>query len=100
MDHGPNIQTEDFGSEYKTRVGLVLFAVYGLLYTGFVLVNTFAPRTMEAPFLWGVNLAVTYGMVLILAAIVLGLVYNWLCTKEEDRLREAKYGKTPKDGKK
>jgi uncharacterized membrane protein (DUF485 family) len=97
MDHGPNIQTEDFGSKYKTKIGLILFLVYGLLYLGFIVINTFAPRVMELPVLFGVNLAVTFGFLLIIVAIILGLIYNHLCTREENRLREAKYGKdTPK----
>lgn len=88
MDHGPNIQTEkDYGSEYKTRIGLILFAVYGLLYGGFMAINAFAPRWMETPVFFGVNLAVTYGLGLIVAAIVLGLVYNALCTRREALLR-------------
>lgn len=91
MEHGPNIQTEDFGSEYKTRVGLILFAIYALLYVGFVLINTFAPRIMETPFLFGINLAITYGVSLIVTAILLGLIYNHLCTKKEDQLRKEKY---------
>jgi len=93
MDHGPNIQGEDFGSEYKTKIGLILFAVYSILYAGFVAINTFAPQSMEMIVLFGINLAVSYGFGLIVAAIALGLVYNWLCTKKEDELRTAKYGK-------
>lgn len=93
MDHGPNIQTEDFGSEYKTKVGLILFAVYGLFYLGFVLINTFAPRSMAMPVFLGINLAVTFGMGLIVLAIILGLVYNRLCTKKEDQLRAEKAAK-------
>ncbi len=93
MNHGPNIQTEDFGSEYKTKIGLILFGVYSLFYLGFVLINTFAPRSMETPVFLGINLAVTYGMGLIVLAIVLGLVYNHLSTQKEDALRAEKVAK-------
>ena len=34
----------------------------------------------------GLNLAVVYGMGLIVLAIVMGLVYNQMCTKKEDEL--------------
>lgn len=66
-----------------SRLGLVLFAVYLLLYGGFMLLNAFAPNLMEATPLWGVNLAVLYGFGLIIAAIVLAVVYGWL---SRDRL--------------
>lgn len=81
LDHGPNITSaaDDAGSARRSRIGLVLFAVYLLLYGGFVLLNTFAPEQMDrTPFL-GVNLAVLYGFLLIIAAFVLALLYGWLC---------------------
>jgi uncharacterized membrane protein (DUF485 family) len=93
MEHGPNIKTEDFGSEYKTRIGLRLFFLYASFYLGFVGINTFAPRIMEVPVFFGINLAVSFGLLLIIAAFILGMIYNHLCTKEEDRLRLKKYGK-------
>jgi uncharacterized membrane protein (DUF485 family) len=68
-----------------SRIGLVLFSVYLLLYGGFVLLNTFAPATMEMTPFGGVNLAVLYGIGLIISAFVLALVYGWLTrtTKEQ-----------------
>jgi uncharacterized membrane protein (DUF485 family) len=59
-----------------SRLGLSLFAVYLLLYGGFVLLNTFAPATMEFTPWAGINLAVLYGLGLILAAVVLALIYG------------------------
>ena len=63
----------------NARNGLALFAVYVLLYLGFVLLNAFSPERMQKPFLAGVNLAIVYGMGLIIAALVLALVYMALC---------------------
>ena len=40
----------------------------------------------KKPVLAGTNLAIVYGMALIIFAIILGLVYNHLCTKKEDEL--------------
>lgn len=62
-----------------SRIGLSLFAVYLLLYGGFVLLAAFSPRTMEATPLAGVNLAIWYGFGLIVAALMLALVYGWAC---------------------
>lgn len=62
------------------RAGLVLFAVYLLMYGSFVVLHTFFPSVMAGPAGGlGVNVAVAYGMALIVAAFVLALVYAWVC---------------------
>lgn len=63
----------------NARNGLMLFAVYVVLYVGFMLLNAFAHERMQQPVLAGVNLAIVYGMGLIIAALLLALVYMWLC---------------------
>ena len=68
----------------NARFGLVLFAVYLLLYGGFVLLNAFDPQAMEATPLAGINLAILYGFGLIAAALVLALLYGWRCTADGD----------------
>lgn len=85
LDHGanqPESDAEQSGSAQRTRLGLVLFAVYLVLYGGFMLINVFAPQQMETTPLWGVNLAVLYGVVLILAAFGLAMLYGWLCRQK------------------
>jgi uncharacterized membrane protein (DUF485 family) len=67
----------------NTRLGLVLFAVYLLFYSGFVLLVVYSPETMEALPLAGVNLAIWYGFGLIVAALLLALVYGWACRIEQ-----------------
>lgn len=66
-------------STFNSRIGLVLFAVYLLLYGGFVYLAAFSPQTMEATPLAGVNLAIWYGFGLIGAAFLLALVYGCAC---------------------
>lgn len=63
----------------NARNGLMLFAVYVVLYVGFMLLNAFAHERMQQPVLAGLNLAIVYGMGLIIAALLLALVYMWLC---------------------
>jgi len=63
----------------NARLGLWLFGLYLLLYAGFVLLAAFSPATMERTPFAGVNLAIWYGFGLIFAALVLALVYGWLC---------------------
>ena len=77
-----------FISTRKSRIGLILFAVYLPLYGGFVLLAAFSPETMEATPLAGVNLAIWYGFGLIVAAILLALVYGWACRSVADRTRD------------
>jgi uncharacterized membrane protein (DUF485 family) len=62
-----------------TRVGLVLFAVYVLLYSGFMGLCAFAPKLMATTPFGGANLAIMYGFGLIAAALVLALIYMWVC---------------------
>jgi uncharacterized membrane protein (DUF485 family) len=62
-----------------SRLGLLLFAGYLLLYCGFVLLAAFAPEVMERLPFAGVNLAIWYGFGLIFAAIVVALIYGWAC---------------------
>lgn len=67
----------------NARIGLVLFGVYSLLYGGFVLLNAFSPDTMEITPVAGINLAILYGFGLIVVALILALVYGWLCKRPE-----------------
>lgn len=60
-----------------SRLGLTLFAVYSLLYLGFVLINTFMADQMEIIVFAGLNLAIVYGFGLILVAIFLSLIYGF-----------------------
>jgi len=69
----------------NARVGLRLFVIYFLFYAGYLLLNVFSPRTMSETaiplggdrtlLLGGVNLAVGYGIALILMAMFLAMVY-------------------------
>lgn len=68
---------------YNARIGVVLFGVYLVLYSGFVFLNAFSPDTMEITPVAGINLAILYGFGLIAAALVLALLYGWLCKVPE-----------------
>lgn len=81
-DHGSDLRPEVERVETvvrNTRYGLVLFAVYLVLYGAFVLISAFAPELMERTPLGGVNIAILSGFGLIGAAFVLALLYGWLC---------------------
>ena len=65
--------------------GIKLFFIYLAAYGGFVGLNAFWPETMRRPALAGVNLAIVYGMGLIIGAFVLAVIYAWMCGNRERR---------------
>lgn len=84
MDHGPAVKlAKDNASGFKQKLGLILFFVYSIVYFGFVLINTIKPKLMEFIVFSGLNLAVVYGIGLIVFAIVLGLIYDFVSTRYE-----------------
>ena len=87
MLHEPAVKTEkDAASDWKAKLGIKLFWLYFVVYAGFVGIAVFAASTMKTEVLAGANLAIIYGLALIVFAIVLGLIYNYLCTKKEDEM--------------
>jgi uncharacterized membrane protein (DUF485 family) len=70
----------------NARNGLILFAIYVVLYLGFMLLSAFDPQRMQQPVLAGVNLAIVYGIGLIIAALLLALIYMLLCRPARRRL--------------
>ena len=82
FDHGPAAGVDDRSRLEPTRhsrAGLILFAIYLLCYTSFVLVNAFAPALMARTPWAGINMAVLSGLALIIMAFALALLYDWIC---------------------
>ena len=80
-EHQNQVDEQDSPAEAArcSRYGLWLFALYLLLYIGFMGLTAFAPEVIaQTPFA-GVNIAVLYGLVLIGMALLLALIYAWLC---------------------
>jgi uncharacterized membrane protein (DUF485 family) len=88
MSHGPSTEwKEDRSSPYKTRLGVIMFLVYAVVYASFIGINVFAPAWMRVD-VGSLNVAIVFGFALIVLAVVLAFVYNHLCT-----LAERKAGK-------
>jgi len=68
-------------SAANARAGLVLFFIYLAFYAGFMGLAAFAPEAMGRPALAGVNLAITYGMGLIIGAFVIAALYMAACAR-------------------
>ncbi|MCX7834223.1 MAG: DUF485 domain-containing protein [Ignavibacteria bacterium] len=77
---------KDKSIKVKTKLGLILFFIYLVIYSGFVFLGTFYPKSLGAKVLFGLNLAYIYGMCLIVLAGLMGLIYNFLCTGFENKL--------------
>ena len=67
---------------YNRRLGLVLFAIYFVMYASFVGITVYDYRILGRPALMGLNLAIVYGFGLIIAAFVMAVIYMVMCRKE------------------
>ena len=74
---------------YKRRLGVIMFVIYSAVYAGFVAINLIDPSLMGVPVVGGQNLAVVYGMGLIILALVLALFYNRACSRKEAELADS-----------
>jgi uncharacterized membrane protein (DUF485 family) len=89
MGHGPAAKLgEDKASGRKARLGAWMFIFYSIVYAGFVFIGVIKYELMGKIVLGELNLAVVYGMGLIIFAIVLGIIYNWRCTKFENEMNK------------
>lgn len=73
----------------KSALGIRLFFVYLVLYAGFVAIGVFQYELLAVRVPGGLNLALAYGIGLIVFAVILGIVYNYYCTKFEDEDAQA-----------
>lgn len=82
----------------NARYGLLLFAVYVALYGGFVFLAVFRTPVMGAVMPGGANLAIAYGVALIGAALVLALVYVYLCGRSSPHVGKETEASSNTDG--
>ena len=86
MFHQPSKTNHpDYAVGYKSKLGILMFIIYAVIYAGFVVVNVAKPVLMENYIIFGLNLAVVYGFGLIIFALILAVIYNHLCTSQERR---------------
>jgi uncharacterized membrane protein (DUF485 family) len=84
MHVNSTIEEKESVTQLKSSLGVRLFFIYSICYAGFVFLGVFHYQLLATTVFGGLNLAVVYGMSLILFALVLGVVYNYYCTKYED----------------
>jgi uncharacterized membrane protein (DUF485 family) len=76
----------DHASKKKSKLGMILFVVYALLYGTFVIIGISHTHLLGVKVLAGLNLAVVYGMGLIVLAAVMGYFYSMICTRMENKM--------------
>jgi uncharacterized membrane protein (DUF485 family) len=88
MLHEPVVELgADYASKKKTRLGVILFFVYAAIYAAFVFIGLVHTDLLGEKAIGNVNLAIIYGMGLIILAGVMGFVYNIACTRMEDKMK-------------
>ncbi len=89
MIHEPaNNVEKDNSAARKAKLGVKLFIVYTIVYSGFVVIGLTKPELMGLELIGGQNVAIIYGFGLIVLAIVMGFIYNYRCTKMEDEMNK------------
>ncbi len=91
MNQGPSPQKTPHDDEppelssHNARSGLWLFALYFAAYAIFIELAVAFPSVMAFVTPLGINVAIVYGLALIVGAVLLALVYMWACKRNADR---------------
>ena len=86
MGHGEaTAWGEDKAAGKKTKLGIIMFFIYLFVYVGFIFIGVFMPDLMGAD-VGSLNVAIVYGVGLIIFALVLAFIYNAKCTKLEKEM--------------
>jgi uncharacterized membrane protein (DUF485 family) len=89
MDHGPAVKLGvDHAQKKKQRLGVWLFFVYTIVYAIYVTIIVMDVEIMGTVVMGNQTLAIVYGFGLIIFAVVLGLIYNWICTRYENKMNK------------
>lgn len=77
-------EEKEIVTRQKSKLGVRLFFIYLICYAGFVALGVFNYELLSTTVFSGLNLAIVYGIGLILFAVIMGIIYNYYCTKYED----------------
>ncbi len=87
MLHEPSVSIgTDKSAPKKAKLGVIMFFIYTIVYAGFVLIGLTKPEIMGLHLIGEQNIAIVYGFGLILLAVVMGFIYNYFCTRYENKL--------------
>jgi len=87
MLHEPAVELgADYSSKKKTRLGIILFLVYAVVYAVYVYIGVEYTDAMLLKVIGNVSLSIVYGFGVIILAIVMGFVYSLVCTRMENEM--------------
>lgn len=76
---------KDNASSLKEILGKWLFFIYTLIYIGFIVINVSSPKFMGVD-VGSLNMAIVYGFVLIIFAMLLAFAFNHVSSHAEELL--------------
>lgn len=85
----------DNSSSIKELLGKWLFVLYAIVYGGFVVINVISPKFMGIE-VGSLNVAIVYGFILILFAMLLAFAYNHVSSHAEGILNNDEEVEEPK----
>ncbi|WP_113639007.1 MULTISPECIES: DUF485 domain-containing protein [Pedobacter] len=85
-------EEKEIVTQQKSKLGVRLFFVYLICYAGFVAIGVFNYELLSTTVFYGLNLAIAYGIGLIVFAVIMGIIYNSYCTRYEDEAEKAEGG--------
>lgn len=74
----PITRDHEASEQRKSNIGVRMTVLYALVYSGFVILSVFFPSLMGVKAIFGLNLAIAYGLALIIIAIIFAIIYNTL----------------------
>ena len=93
MEHGPATKWQAEKSQsFKTKVGLNMYAIFAPIYLAFILVCVISPQVM-AKDVGSLNVAIVFGFGIIILAIIQALIYNFICSRRENKDGDSDKGK-------
>ena len=71
-------RSHETSEQRKSNIGVRMTILYAIVYSGFVVLSVFFPALMGVESIFGLNLAIAYGLALIVIAIIFAIIYNLL----------------------
>lgn len=98
MSHGPStVWKKDPSAKYKTKLGVIMFLIYAVIYAGFITCSVAFPHWMKSD-VGSLNVAIIYGFGLIILAVIQAFFYNHLCTLAERKAGIDEDAEKPEEG--
>lgn len=94
MGHGASTEWQvEKSRAFKTKLGIIMFAIYTPIYLAFILISVISPTFMSKD-IGSLNVAIVYGFGIIILAIIQAIIYNNICSAKErhDHVTDDKKG--------